>query len=172
MNDKDGTYTYSRNTANHTHIVDLRDKIVKDVVQKAQQNAKNTNASSRDLFASSLSGLSNDVISQMPNANAFGKNMRDQRKGKMPPAPKSLADVVLSDVKTTTGEEFLMFDSNEVVENDPENRIIMFSTKTAMDFLATCNTIFMDGNFTSGPVLFEQMYTIHGKYFIIYSPIL
>lgn len=50
-----------------------------------------------------------------------------------------------------------MFDNN-----DGQNRMIMFSTQRAMDFLATCDHIFMDGTVSSGPLLFDQLYTIHG----------
>lgn len=53
-----------------------------------------------------------------------------------------------------------MFDNQ-----DEKNRIIMFSTQEAMDFLASCKTLFMDGTVETGPVLFDQVYTIHGKFF-------
>lgn len=50
---------------------------------------------------------------------------------------------------------------------DEENRIIMFSTQEAMDFLAGCKVLFMDGTVQTGPVLFDQVYTIHGKFFLV-----
>lgn len=51
-----------------------------------------------------------------------------------------------------------MFDNQ-----DEKDRIIIFATQAAMDFLANCKILFMDGTVESGPVLFDQMYTIHGK---------
>lgn len=57
-----------------------------------------------------------------------------------------------------TGSEFVMFDNQ-----DEKDRIIMLATQDAMDFLALCKILFMDGTVESGPVLFDQVYTIHGK---------
>lgn len=164
---EDGTRTYKRNTAAHTHILDARDKAVKKVVQKAKQKAKDSGKSSRALYAESLGGQADEIVGQMPKVNAFGKTMRNQRKGNHPPAPKTLAELAplnTFDIRTTTGEPFLLYDSrNDVHQNDTAERIIMFSTKAALDFLAMCDISFMDGTFFSGPALFEQMYTIHGK---------
>lgn len=160
---KDGSFTYKQNNAKHTHTLDVRDAEVKLRVEKAKQNAKVMGNSSRDLFAASLSGASEEIIAQMPKQNAFGKLIRDQRKG--PPAPKTLEKLVLSTVLTTTNEEFLLYDSREDIhKNDLSNRIIIFATTAALAFLATCDTWFMDGTFSSAPVLFEQLYSIHGSY--------
>lgn len=51
-----------------------------------------------------------------------------------------------------------MFDNE-----DEKDRIIMFSTQEAMDHLGSCKILHMDGTVESGPILFDQMYTIHGK---------
>lgn len=163
---KDGLYTYKQNAATHTHILDARDIEVKEVMRKAKEKAKNTDTSSRALYAESLSGTPDEVVGQMPKANAFGKSMRNKRKGNHPPAPKTLDELAPLDsanILTTTGECFLLYDSrNDLNHHETSDRIILFATKTGLEFLTLCEQVFMDGTFTSGPSLFEQMYTIHG----------
>lgn len=75
-------------------------------------------------------------------------------------APKCLEDLVLENILTTTGKIFIHYDSG-VVDG---GRLVMFSTSVALDFLEACEIFFMDGTVRSGPVLFDQVYTIHGVY--------
>lgn len=168
-NEDGTTYTYTQNGASHTHTLDARDKEVKEIMQKSRQKAKDTDKSSRALYAESLSGTADEIAGQMPKVNAFAKGMRDQRKGNHPPAPKTLVELSPLNsldvpVHTTMGENFLLYDSrNDIHQHDTSNRIIIFSTKAALDFLAMCQHLFMDGTFAPGPMLFEQMYSIHGE---------
>lgn len=155
----DGTYTYKQNAAKHTHIVDARDVEVKSRLEEAKKDAKGTKLPNRDLYAKSLAGASDEIVASVPKAESFAKTMRNQRKGDHPKAPKSLNELVLKDIVTTTGQNFLMLDTGP----HPTDRIVMFATKQAMEFLGKCDVIHMDGTVLSGPVLFNQMYTIHGS---------
>lgn len=67
-------------------------------------------------------------------------------------------DLVFSEehTKTNKGEHFLMFDS-EVKDNN-----LIFSTHKNLCVLASCKRFYMDGTFKTVPVIFEQLYTIHG----------
>jgi len=38
----------------------------------------------------------------------------------------------------------------------------MFGTQGNLDFMATCNSILIDGTFKTAPPNFTQLYTIHG----------
>lgn len=80
------------------------------------------------------------------------------KKGNHPTAPQSVEELVLSDEKTNSGEEFVLFDSG----SGKKNRIIMFASETTLNFLNKCQTMFMDGTVSSGPILFDQVYIIHG----------
>lgn len=131
---------------------------------KRKKKAKTSDKTSRALYAEALSGTPDEVAGQMPKANAFGKSMRNQRKGNHPPAPKTLAELppfAVGDVLTTTGNNFVVYDS-AWHHQDPNDRIIIFATKEGLEFLAQCLHWFMDGTLSSGPALFEQMYTVHG----------
>lgn len=65
-----------------------------------------------------------------------------------------------------SGENFIMLDNKDTLEpEESEDRVIMFATQQAMDFMANCTTLHMDGTVSSAPVLFDQIYVIHGEKF-------
>lgn len=49
-----------------------------------------------------------------------------------------------------------MFDS------EVKDRLLIFSTHKNLCVLASCKRFYMDGTFKTVPVIFEQLYTIHG----------
>lgn len=127
-------------------------------MQNAKNAAKATTKPSRKLYGEALNGVSDEVIAKMPNQAAFSKQIREQRKGDHPTAPKDLSELVLPEVQNSVGENFLMFDSGP-----SKDRIVIFGTQKSLDFLATCDVLHMDGTVASGPMLFDQLYVIHGK---------
>lgn len=148
------------NGAEHQHINDVRDTMVKERLAEAKKAAKTSNKNPRLLRAESLAGAPTEILGQMPKANAFSKAIRHERKANLPKAPKNLDDLVLTDVRTTTGANFLFHDNGP----NQKERIIIFATDEALKFLAKCDYVFMDGTVKSAPVLFNQVYSIHGKY--------
>lgn len=161
----DGTYTYTQKGAPHTHVVDARDVLVKERIKEAKETAKKSNKTTREIFAQSLNGLGEEIVAKMPKAATFGKLIRNERKGNnnYPKSPKSLEELIMPDIRTTTDEEFVLYDSGPA----PKERLIVFATKQALDFLRTCDTLHMDGTVSSAPALFDQVYTIHGAIFIV-----
>lgn len=154
-----GTFTYKTNNCTHTHIIDAREMSVKTIMQNSKDAAKTTSKPSRKLFGEALGGVSDEVIAKMPNQGAFSKRMRVQRKGDHPKAPKDLTELELPEVLNSVGDNFLLFDSGP--SND---RIVMFGSQKAIEFLSKCDVLHMDGTVSTGPVLFDQVYTIHGKF--------
>lgn len=161
---EDGTFEYKANGATHTHIIDPRDQEIKNRLKNAKVSADGTNKTTRELYSDGLAGIHEEVIGQMPNASAFSKTVRRQRKNNHPTAPKSLNELVLPEIFTLAGENFVLYDNGQ----DATNRLIIFGTQQAMDFMATCPILHMDGTVSSGPTLFDQIYVIHGNIFIIY----
>lgn len=85
--------------------------------------------------------------------------MRRKRKHDLPPNPKSTADLVeipQEYARTLVGETFLIHD------NHAEKRILVFSTRRNLEFLATSQTWFLDGTFSVSPPIFTQVFTILG----------
>lgn len=80
------------------------------------------------------------------------------RRSIMPPLPGNMSDVheCLNSVavRTVSGEDFLL-------ENDCTNNIIIFSCKTNLMFLCTCDRIYVDGTFKCCTQYFYQFFTIH-----------
>lgn len=113
-----------------------------------------------------LDARDKEVKNLMGKAKENAKQTRDTTRNLYAASISGTAEsLVLPKVLTTTHENFLLYDSRQDIhQKDPNNCIIMFATQSALDFLATCDTIFMDGTFSSAPALFEQMYTIHGGY--------
>lgn len=81
------------------------------------------------------------------------------KKTELFPSYTTLADVVIPQAYTVTckGKQFLMYDSN-----DGKDRLLMFTTKKNLRFLTTCSVWASDGTFKVTPLIFTQLYTIHG----------
>ena len=58
---------------------------------------------------------------------------------------------------TLKDEEFLLYDSD-----NGSKRILMYSTYDNLKILEKCNIWFADGTFKCVPVIFTQLYAIHG----------
>lgn len=81
-------------------------------------------------------------------------------KGDHPTAPQSVEELVLSPEKTNSQEEFVLYESGP----GKKHRTIMFASATTLNFLEKCEIMFMDGTVKSCPLLFDQLYVIHGQY--------
>lgn len=128
-------------------------------MNKAKEAAATTNKTTREIYADGLAGIQEEVVGQMPSSSAFSRNMRRQRKTNHPTAPTNLAELVLPEIFTLANENFVLYDNGQ----EATNRLIIFGTKQAMEFMATCPILHMDGTVSSGPALFEQIYVIHGS---------
>ena len=86
--------------------------------------------------------------------------MYRQKRSTLPADPRSLEDLsILEDWKTTRGpnpRQFLIYD------NGPEslNRILVFSSEAQLRHLTLSDLWYADGNFSSAPTLFTQLYVI------------
>lgn len=154
----DGVVTYIENGPPHNHIIDAREVEVRMRMKTAKETARKTGKTPRKIYGESLHAASDEVLVKMPIQSSFNKRVHAERKGNHPKPPSSLEDVQLNDIKNSMNEQFLLWDSGEC-----DNRMIMFATKKSLQFLETCETLFMDGTVDSGPRLFSQLYTIHGR---------
>jgi len=68
--------------------------------------------------------------------------------------------------KTLSNENFLQYDSAN------ENRILIFSSRRHLQILSTSSIILCDGTFYFAPTHFTQLYTVHGKKFGKFFPLL
>lgn len=73
-------------------------------------------------------------------------------------APKSLKEVIVADNYKVTkrGDKFLFIDTND------DERILIFTTLQNLQLLKESSMILVDGTFKTCPVLFSQIFTVHG----------
>jgi len=67
--------------------------------------------------------------------------------------PRSRADINLPGA----GDQFLKYDSGP-----SDDRMLIFTTDSYLNFLKWCDTWLVDGTFKSSPSLFSQLFVIHG----------
>lgn len=58
----------------------------------------------------------------------------------------------------TTGERFFLYDSG----SEDAKRFIIFATRASLELLQSCSMIAVDGTFDSCPLVFNQLWCIHG----------
>lgn len=94
--------------------------------------------------------------------NSIRRSVYRSRRKTLSPLPKNLPEVHAaltnldtSTISTSKGENILLI-------NDSILNIICFSTKTNLEFLCTCEKIFVDGTFEFCSKYFNQLFTIHG----------
>lgn len=55
--------------------------------------------------------------------------------------------------------------------NDKNSNILSLTTEQNLNFMKECDTLYMDGTFSSVPVFFKQLFTIHGFKNGLYVPV-
>ena len=136
-------------------------------VVKARDRMKLIASSSSDkpsqILARTTAELRDSVNVAMPSRDTCRRTLQRARAKHRPAEPATLKELVIRDRWTmTTGEDpqlFLLFD------NGPEaaERVVIFSTNVKMQCLAASEKWFMDGTFGVAPLLFSQLYVIHGQ---------
>lgn len=59
------------------HTIDVLDALVKIRMEAAKKSAKESDKQTRELYSNALARLAEEVVTQMPSANSFGKYMRN-----------------------------------------------------------------------------------------------
>lgn len=108
----------------------------------------------REMSGEALSILTEDDRRQIR------KSIHGARAKCYPPIPKTLAELHTAlmdyDTRTKLKEHFLLV-------NDEAANMVIFSTAKNMAFMATCDTLLMDGTFESVPTLFSQLFIVHAQ---------
>lgn len=95
----------------------------------------------------------------LPNKNAWKQIIKRARGKYKPKEPQSLSDIdIPDDLKTLDGELFLVSDTIF----DETGRDLIFCTKNNIDLLKNSLIWLMDGTFQCCPLLFAQLYSVHG----------
>lgn len=146
----------------HSHAGDARQIQVREANSFIRQKAAESHSPPRRIIREATARMSKEAAIRLAKYETLSRNVcRNRRKeNKTPHEPKVLAELKICGEfsRTIKDELFVLYDNK-----DGENRIIMFCTRDNLNFMAMCDDLYMDGTFDAAPLLFKQLYTIHGK---------
>ena len=158
----------------HTHPPSREETKAEELTQTLKRKAEeHPEQAPSQIMRTELAGVSDGVLSQLPEREALSKTMRRVRRRNLPPNPRTLdelRELPAAYQRTLQGERFLLFDSraddggeeddDETV--DARDRVIIFATRKNIEILCTSRTWFLDGTFSVSPTIFTQLFTVVG----------
>ncbi|OXA46033.1 hypothetical protein Fcan01_19298 [Folsomia candida] len=153
--------TLLRQVGSHNHEPKPIACDVKKVMTKIRQAASSSSIAPAQLIANEIRQMPAASQGHMPLAHNIKRGIRKVRgvtTGSLI-VPSKREDIKLPDSFkiTSNNENFLAFDSGSHAD-----RIMIFSTARNLEFLSQCNVWLIDGTFKSSPVLFDQLFILHG----------
>lgn len=142
----------------HNHAGNAANVGVRKTLTEIKKRALSTNINTQHIIAESTVAINNPVRVHMPSIPSMQRTIHRQRQGNAV-IPKSLIDLIIQEKFNVTlqGDPFLLYDSGPT-----ETRILIFSTQRNLHFLAQSDMWFVDGTFKTVPLIFNQLFTIHG----------
>ena len=149
----------------HNHPPNAINVGKKRAAEQLRASARNTNDSPLNIVSTIRDNSSQELAVNLPSSNAQREVVRRIRRKEREREPVRLEDVALSvDYRTTiSGIEtgiLSNFYSRINVNNDT---IFLFTTTLNLRMLSNSPFWLMDGTFKTVPLIFRQLYTIHGK---------
>lgn len=143
----------------HNHPPSPTHKMRKDALVGLKRKAAGTMDRPANIIQSTQTGISVDAAAGLPSQDALRRRIKRARRAVQAAEPQSLGDVSIPEelTKTLEGENFLLA---HYVEGDAN--LLVFSTLSSMHQLGRARMLIMDGTFKSCPILYRQIYTIHG----------
>lgn len=147
----------------HNHPADSAKVEVAKFRCSTKRRAAETLERPNQILTLALPSLSDDAKATLPDSETIKRTLRRQRAKHMPPDPKQLQNLIVSGDWALTADpvptQFLLHDSG----TDSDRRIMVFSTAEHLRVLAASVTWAMDGTFSVAPLLFGQLFIIHGQ---------
>lgn len=150
----------------HSHAPEPRELARKKAMDQFKENVVSSTESRRAVVQDFCSQVDVELSSVLPSVNSLMSNVNRTRKAdnisEIGKDPKCLTELLLNedDIKTKSGEPFLIYDHHKIIA---KQRIIIFASSKALEFLSKATVWYMDGTFQAAPRLFYQLYTIHGE---------
>ncbi|KAG4076567.1 hypothetical protein HA402_002730 [Bradysia odoriphaga] len=155
----------------HSHAPDVRKEVCRKVLGNIRNLAATTNDKPRNILRNATCLVDERVSSvELPsnsNATRMIRRVR-KKKGEQSKTPKTLLELTITGLYLLTlkGDKFLFFDQMR-----SNKRTIIFTTHLNLAFLSHCEDWYMDGTFDVVPPLFKQLYSIHGRRYKTYLPL-
>lgn len=115
----------------------------------------------RPLVMEALGQAKMATAAMMPTSQSLYKQVtRYRRKNNIPNVPQSVDKIDIPEhfKVTLKKENFILHDDGAV-----EDRMIIFGTLSNLHMLNRADVIYADGTFDVTPLIFKQMYSIHGE---------
>ena len=145
----------------HTHPPSRTECDLVKTKASLKRRATETLDSSRQILSNQLTNISDGVAIQLPSLGNISRTIRRQRQERNahpnPPSREAIPILPLEFQQTDNGEEFLFYDSGV----GQENRMLLFASPIAKEYLRSSSHWFGDGTFKVCPSIFFQLYTIH-----------
>ncbi|XP_069058743.1 uncharacterized protein [Pleurodeles waltl] len=146
-------------TTEHNHSASAMEIEVRENVQQIKLLA---HSSSESLLREVVQNIPAHVASSMPSIPNLRRMIQREKLASNPHrvAPQTYVDINIPPKLTVTfsNEPFLMYDNE-----NPQKRILIFSTKHNLVILESSPVWMMDGTFKSTPHPFTHIYTIHAN---------
>jgi len=104
--------------------------------------------------------LVDELVSALPDYVCMKSSIQRVRMEGRPVIPGSLEELNIDGewTKNSNGDQFLLFQTHG------REKIVGFATQLMLERLCDSQLIIMDGTFRVSPLLFSQLYTLHGQY--------
>ena len=146
---------------NHNHVADAAETGAKEIMSKIRHLAKTTQDAPQSVLSGVLEGCDRAVAPKLPKMQSMKRTIRYIRQQSLagPALPSTSSEIVFPPelTKTFKGDQFLIYDSGPV-----EKRIVIFATRRNLQCLSQSSHWYADGTFKTAPLLFHQLYTVHG----------
>ena len=149
---------YLQKFVDHNHSPQASAISVAKTINRIKESAKQNNVAPCQILQTNMSTVNSEILPYLPPKSALRKKISYARKGIRPSEPQSLEDLEIPEnlCKTLREELFLVRDSTV-----GDERILLFTTKSNIERLASASYWIMDGTFKTVPNIFYQLYTIH-----------
>uniref|UniRef100_A0A6P7GX96 Uncharacterized protein LOC114343419 n=1 Tax=Diabrotica virgifera virgifera TaxID=50390 RepID=A0A6P7GX96_DIAVI len=148
-------------STSHNHVADASILEAKKACNRMKELAHQVDLTTQGIIATVSQEVSVGATGQLPSISSLKRTLQNtrQRVEAIPANPRSLTELIIPEeyTRNNNGEPFLLFDSGP-----NEQRILIFSTERNLTLMASCEHWYADGTFTCTPLLFGQLYTIHG----------
>lgn len=149
-------------STSHNHVADASILEAKRACNRIKELAAHqVELTTQAVIATVSQEVSVGATGQLPSISSLKRTIQHvrQRMEAIPANPRNLTELVIPEeyTRNSDGEPFLLFDSGP-----NEQRILIFSTDRNLTFMESCEHWYVDGTFRCTPLLFGQLYTIHG----------
>ncbi|KAL7301944.1 hypothetical protein TKK_0005537 [Trichogramma kaykai] len=147
----------------HNHVVESAELKASKVKEKLKKDASKTSENLGNIIDKRLHNIDATTSYLLPNQKSLCRTIQRQRNQILnaPALPASVFDLNVPTMFTNTirGDQFLLDDY--ATDN---TRVLTFTTSANLKILRRCDIWQGDGTFDVVPSIFEQLYTIHGRY--------